>query len=102
MSLTAEERGMAAHAYTTEEMSYKYDENAAWPMLVVGIQALESILLPVLIQHGQVGDFVQISLGRWAIVDLNVAFEVGGRVFDSHLLVERGSRVFSYGVNPKD
>lgn len=75
-------------AITTEKMSYKNDQDAAWSILVIGVQALEGILLPVLIQHRQVGDFLQVSFGRGIIVDLDIPFEISRRVFHSHL-VER-------------
>lgn len=88
-------------AITTEKMSYKNDQDAAWSILVVGVQALEGILLPVLIQHRQVGDFLQVSFGRGIIVDLDVPFEISRRVFHSHL-VERGIRTFADSIKPKD
>lgn len=71
-------------AYTTEKVAYKYNQNAAGPIFVVGIQALESILLLVLIQHGQVGGFVQVCFGGWVLVYDDIAFQLGGGVFDSH------------------
>ncbi len=82
-------------------MPYKDDEDATGTVFVVGIQALKRVLFSILVQDGQVGDFVEVSFGGWIVVDLDVAFEVGGRVFDGHA-VERRSRVFSNGVNPED
>ena len=87
--------------YATEEMSDKYDQNPSRTILVVGIQALERMLFPVLVQHWQIGGFVDVTFGGWIVVDLDVAFEIGGGVFDSHLIERRG-RVFAYGVNPED
>lgn len=72
--------------YATEEMAYKDDENSARSILVVGIQALECILLPILIQHRQVGDLLEVFFGRRIVVDLDVAFEVSRRVLHSHVV----------------
>lgn len=80
----SKEEGEAGRAYTTEKVAYKYYQNPAGAIFVVGIQALESILLLILIQHAQVGGFVQVSFGRWVMVDADIAFEFGGGVFDSH------------------
>ena len=82
-------------------MPYKYYKNPARSVLVVGIQALESILLSILVQYGQICDFLEVSFGRWVVVDLDIAFEVGGRVLDRHL-VERGSRIFAYSIDPEN
>lgn len=73
-------------ALATEEMAYKDDENSARSILVVGIQALECILLPILIQHRQVGDLLEVFFGRRIVVDLDVAFEVSRRVLHSHVV----------------
>lgn len=89
--------------YTTEEMPYKNNQDAAWSILVIGIQALEGILLPVLIQHRQAGNLLQVSLGRGIIVDLDIPLEISRRVFHSHVvLVERGARTFADSIKPKD
>ncbi len=82
-------------------MPYEDDEDATGTVFVVGVQALKRVLLPILVQDGQLGDFVEVPFGGWIVVDLDVAFEVGRRVFDGHG-VERRSRVFSNGVNPED
>ena len=88
VSLVARKVGWRGDAYTTEKMPNKYHENPARPVLIVGVQALESILLSILVQNRQFCDFLQVSFGRWVVVDLDIGFEVGGRIFDSHL-VER-------------
>ena len=95
------EVGWREHAYTTEKVPYEYYKNPARPILVVGIQALESVFLPVLVQYGQICGFIQVSFGGWVIVDLDIVFEIGGRIFDSHF-VERGSRIFTYSIDPED
>ena len=82
--LSSREARVAGHAYATEEMPYKYYQDPARTILIVGIQALESVLLPILVQHGQVGDLLQVSFGGRIVVDLDIAFEVGGRVFNGH------------------
>ena len=95
------EGGVAGYAYTTEKVPYEYYKNPARPILVVGIQALESVLVLILVEYGQVCGFVQVSFGRGVVVDLDIGFEVGGRMFDSHL-VERGSGIFAYRIDPED
>ena len=82
-------------------MPYEYDENPARSILVVGIQALECMFLPILVQNGQLRDLLQISFGRGIVVDLDVALEVAGRVFDGHG-VEGGAWIFADSVNPED
>ena len=101
VSLVARKVGWRGLSYPAEKVPYEYDKNPARPLLVVGIQALERIFLLVLVQYGQGCDFLQITFGRWVVVDLDVIFEVGGRSFDSHL-VERRSRVFAYSIDPED
>ena len=59
------------------------------------------MLFAVLVQDWQIGSFVQVSFGGWIVVDLNVAFEICGRVLDGHCVKRRG-RVFAYGINPED
>ena len=86
VSLAGRRRERRGVPYTTEKMSDEYYQNAAGPILVVGIQALESTLVLILIQHGQVGGFVQVSFGRWIVVGLDIAFEIRGRVFASHFV----------------
>lgn len=75
-------------SYTTEEMTYEYYENPARTIVVVGVQALEGILLPILVQHRQLGYFLEVSFGRGIVVDLDIALEVvgGGRTFDGHII----------------
>ena len=61
------------------------------------------MFLPILIEHGQVCDFLEVFLGRWIVVDLDVALEISGRIFDGHVgLVEGGGWVLPNGVNPKE
>lgn len=87
--------------YTTEEMPYEDDEYSARSIFIVGIQALEGMLLPILIQYRQVRDLLQGSFGRRIVVDLDVALEIASRVFDSHI-VERRGRILADGINPED
>lgn len=88
--------------YTTEEMTYEYYENPARTTVVIGVQALEGVLLPVLIQHRQLGYFFEVSFGRGIVVDLDIALEVGGgRAFDRHV-IERRARIFADSINPED
>lgn len=101
VTLVASKWSGGGHAYATEKVPYEYYKNPARPILVVGIQALEDIFLLVLVQDGQICDFVQISFGRWVVIGLNIGFEVGGRIFDSHL-VESRSRIFAYSIDPEN
>lgn len=100
-SLLEQGRGSDWGTYTAEEMAYKYDQNPAWSILIIGIQALEGMLSPVLIQHRQVCNILQVAFGRRIVVNLDVPLKVGGRVFDSHI-IERGARIFSNSVKPED
>ena len=101
VSMSSRGRGSGWEVYATEEMAYEYDENPARSILVVGIQALECILPPVLVQHGQVGDLLEVLLGRGVVIDLDVTLDVARRVFDGHF-IERGGRIFADSINPED
>ena len=92
-------RGSDWCPYTAEEMTYKYHQDPARSILVVGIQTLECMLLPVLVHDTDVGYFLEVSFGGRVVVDLDVPFEVGGGVLYRHL-VERGGRNFTNGVDP--
>ena len=102
LSISFQKEHLIGDAYTTEEMTYEYYENPARTTVVVGVQALEGVLLPVLIQHRQLGYFFEVSFGRGIVVDFDIALEVGGdRAFDRHI-VERRGRVFADSINPED
>ena len=51
-------RRKGLYPYPAEEMPYEDHEDPARTIFIVGIQALERILLPIFIQHGQIGGFL--------------------------------------------
>ena len=59
------------------------------------------MFLPILIQHRQVCDSLEVFLGWWVVVDLDVPLEICGRIFDRHL-IEGGAWVFADSINPED